>query len=342
LQNRLSEILSSFLGQSKDDPTDAGQVQYCCPMCDNGKESFNLEVNIGKYGVYKCWKCSAENNMHGKLSVLIKKFGSPEILSQYKDEVKAIKATKEYEIDFLNGNGIVFDDDEDENKIFLPDNTFRFLFDGNSEEKQALEYLLNRGFTIESIRKYDLKYTTNKCSDWRFNNRIIIPSYNRFNELNFFTGRDYTDRASEKYMNDKEFKRTEVIFNESLLNFDGNIILCEGVLDHTSLPNSSPLLGKSLKKDYYLFDNIVKQSTADIIVFLDSDATVDTEEICKLLSENGLCGRVKYVPTNELLEKINKSKNLGLKKLDPNKLFEIGGIKGIRWALINAKTYECI
>jgi len=146
----------------------------------------------------------------------------------------------------------------------------------------------------------------------------------------------------QKYMNPGDFKRKEMIFFENMLSFDSDIILVEGPVDAMSLVNAVPLMGKSLNKDYYLFECLLKLSTQDIIVFLDNDATEDCKQICKKLSDAGLCNRVKYVPTEELRLKIIESKKIELKKLDPGKLFEIGGYKAVSWALKSCKIYECI
>ena len=339
---QLANIISSFLDEPKGGAGDnsQSQYQYCCPLCDETKNSYNLEINFSK-GKFHAWCCGETNGMKGNISNLIKRFGTPEILQEYKSAIKEIKASKEYEVDFLNGNGITFEDDEEE-KIVFPAGTYDFKFDNSKREENALKYLIERGFDENQIRKYDLKYTTYDCPEKKWNNRIIIPSYNKYNELNYFTGRDYTGFAFQKYMNPGDFKRKELIFNENMISWDATIILCEGVYDSMGLVNAINLMGKSLNKDYYLFECLLKLSTQDIIVFLDNDATEDCKSICKRLSDAGLCEKIKYVPTEELRLKIIESKKIELKKLDPGKLFEIGGYKAISWALKSCKTWECI
>ena len=339
--NRLLNILESFLGESQQGLADNGQCQFMCPQCSPNKEhNHKLEVNLLK-NKYLCWVCGETDGTHGNITKLIKKYGNSEILQEYKSAIKEIKASKEYEVDFLNGNGIVFEEDE-EDKIVFPVGIYDFKFDDSKQEENALKYLLERGFDENQIRKYDLKYTTYDCPEKKWNNRIIIPSYNKYNELNYYTGRDYTGFAFQKYMNPGDFKRKELIFNEYLINPDSDIILVEGPVDAMSLVNAIPLMGKSLNKDYYLFECLLKLSTQDIIVFLDNDATEDCKSICKRLSDAGLCEKIKYVPTEELRLKIIESKKIELKKLDPGKLFEIGGYKAISWALKSCKTWECI
>lgn len=341
----LEEILSTFLGESKNGLSN-GQIQYCCPQCaqDEGVESdgkFNLEVNILRGGgIFRCWKCDTTNGMSGKLSKLIKLYAGKETLQEYRSAIDTIKKSKEYELIFED-EGISFEDDE-EFKVTLPEKTHDFLFDGNKREERALNYLLERGIIRPFIEKYRLKYTDYYCNNKNFRNRIIIPSYDKYNQLNYFTGRDYTDRNFRKYFNFENSNRKEIVFNEHLINWDGDIVLVEGPTDHIVVPNSVPLLGKSIKSDYYLFECLTKKSTEKIIVFLDGDAMKDADNICNTLASFELCDRLYIVPTNKLLIQLNNKFNFELKKLDPSKIFEKLGHKGIAWALKQAEKYVCI
>lgn len=338
----LVEILEIFLGESKNGVSDSSQIQFNCPECDDGGGHFNLEINMLR-GKYRCWSCEHTNDMSGKLSQLIKKYGGDKLLSEYRQEINNIKKSKEYELHFVDQN-LVFEEDE-EFILKLPEKTYDFQFDGNSKESKALEYLTLRGITKAMITKYNLKYTDIYCPDRNFRNRIIITSYDKYGELNYYTGRDYTGKAFRKYYNvenTEKSKKTNIIFNEKLLNWDGDIILVEGPVDHIAVPNSAPLLGKVINSDYYLFESIINKSSQKIIVFLDNDATSEASEVCRRLSCYELCGRLKIVPTQKLLEILNQKYNLNLKKLDPGKLFEINGYKGIAWALKLAEEYQCI
>ena len=235
----------------------------------------------------------------------------------------------------------MFEEDEDD-KIVFPIGTYQFKFNGLKEEENALNYLYERGFNNNQIKRYDLRYTINECKDKRWNNRIIIPSYNKFNELNFYTGRDITGFSKQKYLNCGSFERKAIIINENLISWDADILLCEGNFDAMSLVNAIPLMGKYLNDDYYLFDCLLKFSSADIIVFLDNDATEDCKAICRKLCNAGLGDRLKFVPTEELRLKLNKSKKINLKKLDPSKLYELYSVKGICWVLKSAIPFDCI
>lgn len=351
----LVDTLEQFLGNSKSGLSQNGQIQFCCPECANneGVESdgkYNLEINIFKKGgTYRCWKCEHDNDMHGKLSDLIKKYGSFDLLKRYREAIKDIKKTKEYELTIEETDYEL--EDVEEFQIKLPDKTYDFKFDGNKKEERAIKYLQERfGKKTEYfIKKYDLKYTDNFCPEPIINgkpsyilkNRIILPSYDKYNTLNYYTSRDYTEKSKNKYFNCNNVEKIEIIFNENLINWDGDIVLVEGPFDHFVIPNSIPLLGKSLTGKYHIYEQLIKFSTQNIIVFLDDDAYNDALGICETLSCYETCGRLRFIPTKKLLNEIIEKKKINIEKLDPGKLFELYGTKGISWAIKRSEEFIC-
>ena len=341
----LVEILETFLGESKDSVSDNGQIQFNCPACsdDNGLSDgdgkFNLEINLVR-GKYRCWACEHTNEMSGKLSSLIKKYGNESILSQFRDEVNNIKKSKEYEFNFVDNN-LMFEEDE-ELIVSLPEDTYDFKFDGNKREEAALKYLIERGMGEYFIVKFDLKYTDRFCHNRNFKNRIIIPSYDKYGILNYYTGRDYSGKSFRKYYNYENSGRKDIVFNERLINWDADVYLVEGPTDHLVVPNSIPLLGKSINTDFYLYECLIKKSRQNIIVFVDNDATEDAYEICRRLSTVDLCGRLKIIQTEKARLKLVEIDGYKYDKLDPNKMHELYGYRGISWILKEIEDYECL
>ena len=113
---------------------------------------------------------------------LIKKYGGDSTLSEFRNEVEQIKKSKEYEFNAFENN-IVFEEDE-EFTVNLPKNCHEFKLDNNKKEFDALKYLIDRGINEKQIKKHKLKYTTTDCPNRNFRNRIIIPSYDKFGNLN--------------------------------------------------------------------------------------------------------------------------------------------------------------
>ena len=79
--------------------------------------------------------------------------------------------------------------------------------------KHAAAYLKSRNITANDILRYKIGF----CETGMYAGRIIIPSYDANNSLNYFTGRSFFD-SPLKYKNPLVSKN--VICFENLINFD--------------------------------------------------------------------------------------------------------------------------
>ena len=104
-----------------------------------------------------------------------------------------------------------------------------------------------------------------------------------------------------------------IIFNEDKINWDATLYLVEGVFDHIVIPNSIPLLGKTISEK--LRGLLYKNTKADIVILLDDDAQEDAIRLYKSLNIGDLYNRVKMCtpPPNH----------------DPSSIFEKWGSDGI-------------
>ena len=107
---RIVTLLEDFLGDTKSGINDNLQVQFCCPECNPGGSfhKYNLEVNLKKK-VFQCWSCSQTNNMSGKLSTLVRKYGGQSYLTDYRNILKDIKASQAYEFKYIGGKRMLDD-----------------------------------------------------------------------------------------------------------------------------------------------------------------------------------------------------------------------------------------
>lgn len=327
LYYKLVDICNSFLGDSKNDINEySGQIQYNCPCCSidtgmyQGDGKYNLEINFKK-GVFKCWKCE----ISGKISHLIKEHGSNELLNEYKSEINNIRLSKLYLL--TNPDDQFLDTDFGENVFELPTCSQKISFN-NIKHKKAIEYLKGRGINEDIINKYSILCTGFDC-DFKMRNRVIIPSYDKYGNLNYWVGRNYDNyKYATKYENPKTDK-TKIIFNEKLINWDGNVCLVEGMFDHIVVPNSIPLLGKELKDSYYLYEELMQKANM-VTLFFDREAYEDTFKIYKLLNKDRLKNKIFIV-----------NYDIGINDnpfLDPSKIHELYGKKGIIKFLQN--TYQ--
>lgn len=290
----IKSLLSNFLGDPKS-MDDNPQTQFCCPCCAERKcvESdgkYNLECNIEK-GVYQCWVCGDTDDMSGKISGLIKKYGNIAILNEYYSILKDIKESALYSI--FNNDTFTDDFVDDYVELKLPYGSKKINSD-DEDSKEAYEYLIKRGLGEYFIKTFNLHYTNSQHKNPLMRNRIIIPSYSQYGELNYWVGRDYKGDSPLKYKNPKIEKKS-FVFNEKLVNWYDNITLVEGTFDHMVVPNSIPLLGKSLKQDYAVYQNIIKYAKCNVNIFLDDDAIDNAKKLYKFLNNGVLRDRIRLI-----------------------------------------------
>ncbi len=154
--------------------------------------------------------------------------------------------------------------------------------------KEAYNYLKKRGITDNIINKYNIGL----CVEGEYAGRIIVPSYNKKGELNFFVSRSWNPKSRLKYKN-PEAAKDFLIFNESLIDWKKDIYLVEGVFDSFFLDNSICLLGKYINDN--LWEKLYTKAKKNIIVCLDGDAYVDAKKLFDKLNGGTLYNRVKLV-----------------------------------------------
>ena len=312
----IKEIVENILGSPRRE-TD-GWMEYCCPYCalEKGVESdgkYNLAVNYGEDGKTKpffhCWRCGTA----GKISKLLKDFGTKDSVSKYYNELKNIKNSLLYNIDF----GGEIDNFQIETSIELPKD-YRKITTNDKYANEAIEYLRKRNLDEYFIEYYNIGYVPYWSNDKEMRNRIVIPSYDEYGELNYYVARDYTGKRKYRKYNNPDIKKTMFVFNEDKINWYEDVTLVEGAFDHMVVPNSIPLLGKTLKRDYATFNAIVSKAKANVNVLLDDDALNDAKKIYKLLSSTNLKGRVRLIEcpdgydASDIYQKFGKK---GIRKL---------------------------
>jgi hypothetical protein len=283
------------------------QLQVNCPRCQerdglsepDGK--YNLEINTAKR-MFRCWKCD-EPKFSGSLGRLIRTFGGHIDYEMYKSYAGSFQ---EY----------VFDDEEKEYvQVRLPDEmtTFAQMDVSNPEHFEAYNYLVNeRKISRDIILRYRLGF----CTTGKYAKRIIIPSFDKDGEVNYFVGRYYgTDEKIRKklpYLNPVADKDA-IIFNEGLINWDSTVYLVEGAFEMLSFPvNTVPMLGKTLSTTLFLK---LKELLPEVVVLLDPDAYKNSVELFYTLQTIYVdCEervRIVKLPTKEDLDELRKNQGIG-------------------------------
>ena len=242
-------------------------------------------------GVYKCWSCSEHMNTHGSINKLFNKWGNRRTKETWKliggDFIK--KTEKKYKKVTLPKEYTIF---KEGIKLSIP-------------YKEAYNYLRKRGISDQTIDKFKIGYVTNG----QYSGRVIVPSYDIDNNLNYFVSRSYTGHKN-KYKN-PEAEKDKIIFNEHLINWEKDVYLVEGVFDMFFIENSIPVLGKGVSEK--LWTMLYDKAQKNIIICLDGDAWEDAKKLYRKLEGGRLMNKVKLI-------KLPKDKDVG----------ELGGIEGLK------------
>jgi DNA primase len=232
---------------------------FHCPFCNHKKPKLEINFNTNDKGEnpWECWVCETKGRTIRSLLKQLKISGpqAQEVLQYIKkgEQVeyqieKAIELPKEFQ------------------PLYLAPTT---SFSANIARK----YLYDRGITDNDILKYNIGY----CIAGEFSDRIIIPSYDQNNQLNFYVARSF-NRSYAKYKNPEASK--DIIVFENLINWNQPIIICEGVFDAMAIRrNAIPILGKNISKS--LLKKIVSSKVKEIYIALDRDALKKAVKFCE-------------------------------------------------------------
>ena len=261
----LVSLVSRVLGEGK--MTARGNRAFYCPLCNHHKPKLEINFTDNKKGhhPWHCWVCNEKGKF---LNTLFKKVKAlPEHFLELKSLVKTGYQVKDVEV--VKSNLKLPEE-------FIPITTN----DKNIIGRQAWSYLKNRGITIEDIEKYNVGY----CEYGRYAKMIIIPSYDKNGQLNYYTGRSFEKDPYIKYKNPEASRN--IIPNEHLINWNLPLVICEGMFDAIAIKrNAIPLLGKNIQSE--LMKKIVTSTIEKIYIALDTDAMKQTLKFAEEFMNEG-------------------------------------------------------
>jgi hypothetical protein len=305
MEERLLELLESVLGKSK--KTSGDNYAFYSPFVDHYKPKLEINIRINSKADNP-WHCWISDERGKTIKSLFKKL---RVSKQSWDDYNSIfnklnRYSSEYDV-----SGVV-------EQVQLPKEFHPLYESSNStKRKHALHYLLNRGFRVEDIVKYNIGY----CEEGEYRDKVIIPSYDERGKLNFFVGRSFY-QTQYKHKNPKVSK--DIIGFDLLVNWDTPIILCEGVFDAIAIRrNAIPLFGKSIQSE--LEKKIIGNSVKKLYICLDSDALKNALGLAKKFMSYGIQTHLVDLgdddPSELGYKKINE-KIYGTPPLDLRKLME--------------------
>ena len=278
-----------------------------CPFCHHHKKK--LQVNL-ETQQWHCWVCDSKGR---KIQTLLKRL--------HVDSKKIRKVFEIYGDDYIVSSTST---DEEKVELRLPSEFKSLLVKPkglNPLYKKVVQYAKDRGITKEDIIRYNIGY----CDGGIYTNRIIIPSYDVDNRLNYFIARSVFTEEKFKYKNPPVSKNVTIFENH--INWKKPITLCEGVFDAMSIKrNAIPLLGKFIPKT--LMDSIYKKGVRDIKIVLDKDAQDQALYYVNYFMNNGItvtnilptekdAGDMGFTKVNKILK---QTKNTGFEDIISQKL----------------------
>ena len=260
----LVNLVNSILGKGK--RTARGNQAYTCPFCHHHKPKLEVNFTENKQGnnPWQCWVC-------GKKGKTIKSlFKQTKVDASYFQELgKLVKNVSTEDIGEVK-----------QEILQLPKEFKKFINNKDIVAKHAFSYLKKRNISKQDILKYNIGY----CDSGRYNNMVIIPSYDNNGKLNYFTGRSFEKDPCIKYRNPETSR--DIIPFELFINWDLPIIICEGPFDAIAIKrNVIPLLGKNIQPA--LMKKIVESKVQKIYIALDNDAIKQALGFCQRLLDIG-------------------------------------------------------
>ena len=259
----LVNLVNTVLGTSK--RTARGNQAYHCPFCNHHKPKLEVNFTENKKGhnPWHCWVCGKKGKTIKGLFKLLK-----------------APSDKFIELGKLVKTGSQVEEVIVQNVVELPKEFKQILNNPDLKARQAYNYLKNRNVTDDDIIKYNIGY----CDFGRYQNMVIIPSYDKDGTLNYFTGRSFEKDPFIKYRN-PECSRDIIPF-ELFINWDSPLVLCEGPFDAMAIKrNAIPLLGKNIQSN--LLKRIVQSTVKKIYIALDTDAIKQALKHCEYLLNQG-------------------------------------------------------
>lgn len=301
-EQKLLALLQKVLGEGKIVSKD--EAMFVCPFSHHRKPK--LAVNLST----QRWQSWIDTNAKGRsIFALFKRLQVP---SNYFDELsRIVKIPKSSQTQKTK-----------EEYVSLP-YEYKRLTETHTDFScaKAMKYLKERGIESYDIERYDIGY----CDKGDYSGRIIVPSYDVDNKLNYFLARDFTGNAYLKYKNPPVSK--DVVVFENQIDFSEPLILCEGVFDAMAIRrNAIALLGKNIPNKLKM--RLVQHGVKEVSIVLDNDAFKNALYLSESLMNDNIKVRLVRMGSEDaadlgfkkVIERINSTDILDFGQLMQQKL----------------------
>jgi DNA primase len=265
---KLLQLLESVLGKGK--PTSGGNISFFSPFQSHYKPKLEIRSTPDEHGNYT-WHCWISDKKGKSIQTLFKQLNLPK---ERFEQLNRIIESAKYRVDPK--------ETKINQTIQLPaEYAPLWIKKSTPDYRNAIHYLTQRGITVFDILKYRIGY----CETGEYSGKIIIPSYDRDGQLNYFVSRAFYKADKQKHKNPKISK--DIIGFEMTINWSQPIILCEGSFDAIAVKrNAIPLFGKIIQPA--LQKKIIEERVRNIYICLDADALKNALTIAERFMAEGL------------------------------------------------------
>lgn len=253
---------------------DGNDVAVPCPNCKTDDKK-KLSINITTWK-YHCWVCGIKGS---NLRSVFKQYHTPEVLSAFKSQFGIGDETADVEVPV--------------EVVTLPDDIVPIplaKMSKNPNHRACYTYLARRGLTERDMWYWKMCISKEN----RFDRRVIIPSFDVSGDLNYYVSRSIDDDTRPRYINSKANK-TEIIFNDLMVDWSQPVTLVEGVFDAVRIgQNAIPILGSYLPQTAALFTKIVANGL-QVTLALDPDVIDKTHKIAQDFFSFGIEVRIANI-----------------------------------------------
>lgn len=289
-------------------------IIYLCPECND--RSGHLYVNYEK-GYFHCFRCDFGGRSLNKLLRrlgLRPDFDYESLKTDYENSLDEILSMPSKQVLGSSRTETKRDYSYDINV-----STRWFLEHAKPLSPPALQYLLDRGLTLEQINFYGIMEGVNRYKQpisisgkiyygKNYSGRILIPSIIPNVGISFFVARDYLGTQTIKYLNPpKEIAyASEDVWNLKRVQSRA-VIVCEGVFTAITAGgmkfNATATYGKSIAEVSNAVSVPVKSQGEKLLeagfdvyyMSYDSDATEESLENARYLHERGAKVKIVYI-----------------------------------------------
>lgn len=305
--------IEAFLKSNKIEYRDVGDNEnpqfliHTCPFCLNINHKGNEHPNrlyIGKNNMkFHCYNCGVEG-IFLKFAAKIERLSFRNLFDKYLGE-GVFESLPDKLSEFLDEQDVKRKVDQEFPNLEMPKEFIDIWGRAQPKYKQAYQYMINRGMTVEGrqiYRNLDIRY----CDSFDYktpsgkihtiNKRLIFPIYWQ-GKMVGFQGRDITGLSQLKYYISEGLPKRRIIYNYENIKNAETIVIVEGIIDLIKCWHNNPIcvFGSFLSNEQLILLQSLP-NLKNIVIGLDTDTKIPDKK-----------GNIKY---NKLVDQLKPFWNI--------------------------------